>query len=88
MPTKIATTVCALLAMSGPAFAQDRAGRATRSMHEVADASLFEAGVANLTARAAFAPSTSLSRQELFGLLLLMSVPRESTRNSMQGAKP
>jgi hypothetical protein len=56
----------------------------------IADENLFEAGVANLTVRAAFTPSASLSRQEMFSLLLLMSVPRESiaAHNSLKGAKP
>ena len=39
----------------------------------------------NLTVRAAFTPSTSLSRPELVGLFLMMSVPRQSVQNSTQG---
>jgi hypothetical protein len=87
---KIATIGCALIAMSAPALAQDRASHAPRgrTAQDGADESVFEAGVANLTVRAAFSPSASLSRQELLSLLLLMSVPRETARNSMEGTKP
>jgi hypothetical protein len=76
--------------MSMPALAQDRADRTPRmqAARDIVDESVFEAGVADFTARAAFSPSRSLSRQELFSLLLLMSVPREPARNSMQGGKP
>jgi hypothetical protein len=84
---KIATTVCALLVMSAPAFAQDSAGRTPRMANDPADERVFEAGVANMTIRAAFTPSTAPSRPEIFGLLLMMSVPRESAQNSMQGGK-
>ena len=85
MSFKIATTMCALLAMSAPAFAQDSAGRIPRTANDPADERVFEAGVANLTVRAAFTPSTSLSRPELVGLFLMMSVPRQSVQNSTQG---
>jgi hypothetical protein len=81
---------CALIAVCGSASAQESAGRAPRIRiaQDIADANPFETGVANLTVRTAFAPSPSLSRPELIGLLLLMSVPRETARNSVQGAKP
>jgi hypothetical protein len=82
---KFATTVCALLAMSAPAFAQDSAGRTSRAANDTADERVFEAGVAHMTVRAAFTPSTSLSQPELVGLFLMMSVPRQSAQNSMQG---
>jgi hypothetical protein len=82
---KIASVTCALLAMSSPALSQDR--RAQHPPQDFADESVFDASVAKLTVRTAFTPSSSLSRQELFGLLLLMSVPRDGARNSMQGEK-
>jgi hypothetical protein len=80
---KIATIGCALLAMSAPAFAQDSAVHTPRPPHDFAD----DNG-ANLAVRTAYSPSPALSRQELFALLLLMSVPRDTARNSMQGGKP
>jgi hypothetical protein len=79
--------MCALLAMSAPAIAQDSAGRAPGTANDAADERVFEAGIANMTVRQAFTPSTSLSRQELVGLFLMMSVPRQSAQNSMQGGK-
>ena len=86
---KIASTACALIAMSEPVFAQDRMNAIPREeAWDAAHENSVEAGVANLTVRAAFSPSSSLSRQELIGLLLLMSVPREPAHNPMQGAKP
>jgi hypothetical protein len=87
---KIAIIACALLALRTAAFAQESAGHGQRIRiaQDIAEANPFETGVANLTARAALSPSSSLSRQELIGLLLLISVPRETARNSMQGAKP
>lgn len=77
--------MCALLAMSAPAIAQDSARPASRTANDTADERVFEAGVANMTVRAAFTPSTSLSHPELVGLFLMMSVPRQSAQNSMQG---
>ena len=85
MSFKIATIGCALLVLSTPAIAQENSSRASRAN---VDESSVDNGVANLTVRTAFTPSPSLSRQELFGLLLLMSVPREAAQKSMQGAKP
>jgi hypothetical protein len=90
VPFRIATIACGLLAVSEPAFAQDRADHAPRmqATRDIADEGAFEAGVADLTVRAAFPPPHSLSRQEWFSLLLLLSVPRGPARNSMQGGKP
>jgi hypothetical protein len=85
---KNAAVGCALLAMSTPAFAQNNTDRVPRPPHDFAEDSGIDAGVANLMVRTAFTPSPTLSRQELFGLLLLMSVPRDAAHNSMQGAKP
>jgi hypothetical protein len=90
---KIATLACALLAVCGPAWAQDSVGHALRPrvVADLANENIFDAGVANLTVRTAFTPSPSLSKPQLFGLLMLMSVPRESAaaaRNSLHGAKP
>ena len=88
MPFKFAATGCALLVLGTPAFAQDSAGHVPRLPHDLAQDSSVDAGIANLTVRTASTPSPALSRRELFGLLLLMSVPRDGARNSMQGGKP
>lgn len=85
---KLASAACALLAMSTLAIAHDNAGHVPRPPHDLAEDRGLDASVANLTVRTAFTPSPSLSRQELFGLLLLMSVPRDAARSSLQGAKP
>jgi hypothetical protein len=92
---QIAIMLSALLGAVQPVLAQHAAAsRPLPALQRTADNfpadRTFEAGVASLTVKAAFSPSTALSRQELISLLLLMSAPRNAaaTRNSIEGTKP
>ena len=80
----IAKTIAAsltLLCLSQAAFAQDLGTkkhtvlRAAEAKHETLDA-----GMARLAVKAAFQPSAQLTQQELFGVILLMSL-REQRGN-------
>jgi hypothetical protein len=86
---KAATVFLVLLGAGQPPLAQaaHHSAQPVRDA-DLADGTTFETNVANLTARAAFSPSTSLSRQEYFSLMILMSLPRDATRNPIKGAKP
>jgi hypothetical protein len=68
-------TGLALMCLSHTAFAQDAkvASHATKSI-PTANHDTFDASMARLATKAAFQPSSQPTRQELLGVILLMSL--------------
>jgi hypothetical protein len=72
------TALCA----SSACFAQDAKSARRVVPVDAASGQVLELGVAHLAAKAAFSPQTAPSRQELLGILLVMSMGSSKGRRA------
>ena len=80
MLSKMLIGAClALTALSPPAFAQELKAKSSHAVNAAARETL-DASMARLAVKAAFQPSAQPTRQELLGVILLMSL-REQRGN-------